>query len=80
MIEKEEQLKVNLQRKVIDKIVEDLFSEFPELYYTATVDIARLVEDKIKSPNYLSKTDLELVEDLSVLDIQNSLGYASSCC
>lgn len=75
-----EVLKVDRQKKIIDRIVSELYREDPNLYYAATIDISRIVTDKIKQDGYLSHEEYLIVEKLKPTDVQNLLGYASSCC
>ena len=75
-----EKLKVDQQKEVINKIVNELSNESPDLYYTDSSTISSLIYEKIHGSNNLTKTSLELVEDLSADDILILLSYKSSCC
>jgi hypothetical protein len=75
-----EELKIYLQKKIIDRIVSELYKEDPNLYYAATIEISRYVTNKIGQDGYLSHEEFIIVENLKPTDVQNLLSYASSCC
>lgn len=75
-----EKLKVDQQKEIINKLVNELSNESPDLYYTDSSTISSLIYEKIHGSNNLTKTSLELVEDLSADDILILLSYKSSCC
>ncbi|MAX66900.1 MAG: hypothetical protein QF441_07970 [Bacteriovoracaceae bacterium] len=76
-----EDLKVNQQKKIINNLVEKLAQESTELYYTDSMTICNLVVEKIQAPkNNLTKTEYDLVKNLTRNDIQILLSYNSNCC
>lgn len=77
---KNEEVEVEKKKKIINRIINDLFEEDSSLYYASTIDIANIVQTKIETESYLNRADLDLVEGLSARDIQNLISYASNCC
>jgi len=70
--------KYDLQKLQIEKLIEELILKDETLYYTPTIDICHLLHERIQN-GQLSKTQRELLIDLSPRDIQIFLSY-SSCC
>ena len=70
MEEKHKDLKSVKQKKLLQKIVEKLSSEHPDLYYMATTDVAAAIEDYIEEPAKLSADEKELMKGLDRHDIQ----------
>ena len=68
------------QRKIVESIVSDIFSENSDLYYASTMDIAHVVIERLEKSENISESDKELMEGLSSHDIQNLLSYSSNCC
>lgn len=75
-----EKLKVDQQKEIINQLVNELANESPDLYYTDSSTISSLVYEKIHGSNNLTKTSLEVVQELSADDILILLSYKSSCC
>lgn len=78
--EKQEQLKTEKQRKIVERIINELFQEDSSLYYAVTNDIARHVQLKIESKVNLNHNELEIVSDLTSQEIVNLISYNSKCC
>jgi len=76
----DEELKSEKQKKIIERVVDDMSKEDQSLYYAPTVDIVRIIMSKIETEGYLSKEEALLMEGLDFRDIQNFLSYASNCC
>ena len=70
MEEKRKDLAGERQKKLLRKLVEDLSSEEPELYYQPTSYIAQLLHERIKTGGRLSKEDRELLSTRSERDIE----------
>jgi adenylate kinase len=76
-----EKLKSDQQKDIINKLVNLLSKESPDLYYTDSSTIAALVHDKIKTgEGGLTHEQKELVKNLSSDDILILLSYKSNCC
>lgn len=74
-----EQLKVDQQKFIINKLIAELSKSDPNLYYIDSHTIATLVYEKISSGD-LSKQEEEIVVELKVKDILILMSYNSKCC
>ncbi len=75
-----EELKVDKEKKIIDKIVNQLASEDPNLYYSDSSIISALVKERIDQKVGVSHTEYLELKDLTVKDILIRLSYHSNCC
>ena len=75
-----EELKVDKEKKIIEKIVNLLAKEDPELYYTDSAVICALVKEKIENKDGINHEEYLEVKGLSVKDILIRLSYHSNCC
>ncbi len=69
MEEKEKDLVHSKRKALINKILSELSVEHRDLYYLPTVEISALVQERVASGK-LSKEDTELLNGLSIQDIQ----------
>lgn len=74
---KEEDLKIELQKGIIEKIIAQLDQD--ELYYTDSNSISRIIHEEIHTGK-ISHAELEMVKDLSPQDIHVLISYRSGCC
>ena len=58
------------QRRLLQKLVSDLSHENPNVYYMPTAGIAALLHETIKTGGRLSAEDRDLLQKLSVRDIE----------
>lgn len=75
-----EELKIEKQKEIIEKLVNYLSTQSESYYYDSTINICREIHHIIQSKEYLNNQQSELVETLSTQDIQTLLSYNSSCC
>ena len=68
--EKRKDLDSERQKKLLQKLVEELSHSDPDLYYRPTSEIAAAIEAHIKKGARLSKEDRTLLQRLSLRDIQ----------
>lgn len=76
----EELTKVDIQKQIIERIVNHLSSLGSDMYYESTMNICHEIKNVIKDGKLLNKTDTELVKNLNPKDIQSLLSYNSNCC
>ena len=74
-----EELIVDKQKKIINKIVTELGSSEVDLYYTDSSTIANLIVEKIKE-HKLPRHELDIVKDLNYQDVLILMSYNSNCC
>jgi len=74
----QETSRYNQQKKIIEEFVKDLMLKDESLYYAPTIDICRLIHERIQSES-LNDEQKDLLGTLSPKDIQIFLSY-SSCC
>ena len=75
-----EELKVDKEKKIVDKIVKQLSKEDPNLYYSDSSIICALVKERIDQKLGMSHNEYLEVKDLTVKDILIRLSYHSNCC
>lgn len=63
------ELESERQKKLLRRIVDDLTSSRPDLYYQSTSEIARQIAELIKSGGRLAADDRALLQKLSQRDI-----------
>ena len=68
--EKRKDLDVEKQKKLLLRLVNELTQSRPDLYYQATGEIARHIEDYIAHGAVLHGEERELLERLTVRDIE----------
>jgi hypothetical protein len=78
--QQEKSLKVEEEKRIIDKLLALLSQEDPNLYYTDSHSVAVLVFDKIMKREGISYQEYELVKDLSVNDVLIRMSYHTNCC
>ncbi|GAB4417113.1 MAG: hypothetical protein OHK0056_25850 [Bacteriovoracaceae bacterium] len=76
-IKKDEDLKIDFQKIIIEKLIATLDQD--ELYYTDSNSISRIIHEEIHSGK-MPHGDFELVKDLSPQDIHVLISYKSGCC
>ena len=77
---KKEELLIEKQKIVIDKIVNHLSTLGQSLYYEPTINICHEIYNIIHNEKFLKQKDKEAVIKLDSKDIQVLLSYNSSCC
>lgn len=75
-----EELKVDKEKKIIDKIVKQLSQEDPNLYYSNSSIICALVEERINQKVGINHNEYLELKDLTAKDILIRLSYHSNCC
>lgn len=74
-----DKLIVDKQKEVISKIVDFLSHEDPNLYYTDSNTIAKMVLE-VKDEAKLNKDEIDLIKDLSTKDVLVLMSFHSNCC
>ncbi|MEM6538908.1 MAG: hypothetical protein AAF742_09270 [Pseudomonadota bacterium] len=67
---KREDLTVEKQKKILERLVGELSRDHIDFYYKSTIDVAYLLRDYIRGKAQLSVDERALVEPLSQRDIQ----------
>lgn len=75
MTPEEKNLKAQQRRRLIQRRLNDLMQDNPDLYYLPTVDVARAIHDSLQHTGRLSIDDQLLVHQLTVHDIQIILSH-----
>lgn len=79
MIEKEEELLITEQKKIIQNVVSELSTTDPSLYYVDSSSISQIIHEHIHEGK-LQHNDFEKVKDLRPGDILILLSYKTNCC
>ncbi len=61
--------------QILEGLVAKVSTEYQDIYYLSTIEVASLVHKKINEDSELNKADQELVNELSPRDIQILLSY-----
>ena len=71
-----EENNANRKRKILDKFIEKLNQEDPQMYYASTSEVARAIHLMVKEhTNRLSVEDQLLVKHMSQGEIEMLLGF-----
>jgi len=70
MHEKDEETTAEKQKKLLQRLVEELSRENADLYYQPTTEIAFILKNHIDDKTKLSAEERKLLEPLSRYDIQ----------
>jgi len=77
---KEEKLKIDIQKDIIDRIVQHLSTLGSDMYYAPTIDICHEIQGVIKKKNFLTREEQEIVVNLDAHEIKSLLSNSSNCC
>lgn len=75
-INNKEKLGADIRRQVIERYLQKITNEHPQMYYAATAEIAHAIHEQLK--NRINSLDLEeqlQVKNLSVRDIEVILSF-----
>ncbi len=77
---KDEELKVEKQRKIIDSMVHKIFASDERMYYETTMNLCHAVYDVIQKERSQGLTENEAAFELKPKDIQDLICYKTPCC
>ncbi|MEM6682572.1 MAG: hypothetical protein AAF607_10045 [Pseudomonadota bacterium] len=70
MEDKRGELKAEKQRKLLERIVQELGRENPQFYYMPTVEIARAIQDYVATSKTLNQNEHDLLKGLDARQMQ----------
>lgn len=77
---KDEELLVDKQKQIIDRVVQKVFAADERLYYETTMNLCQAVFEVLESERKTGATENEAAFGLKPKDIQDLISYKTPCC
>jgi hypothetical protein len=77
---KDEELLVDKQKKIIDRVVQKIFATDESMYYETTMNLCQAVFEDIQKGRAQGIVEYEAAFNLKPKDIQDLISYKTPCC
>lgn len=77
---KDEEILVDKQKKIIDRVVQKVFAKDESMYYETTMNLCQAVFEVLESERKTGATENEAAFGLKPKDIHSLISYKTPCC